>query len=49
MMDDLLEKLRTGDVEVRATRRRSNKKRNESTDETEELSAADLLKNLNDD
>lgn len=45
MMDDLLEKLRTGEVEVRTTRRRSKKQRTEHTEE-EGLSAADLLKSL---
>lgn len=50
MMDNLLDKLRTGDDEVRTTRRRSRKhKRREQLDGEEspvELSAADLLKNL---
>lgn len=46
MMDNLLDKLRTGDVEVRTTRRRSRKPRREKTESTNDLSAADLLKSL---
>lgn len=49
MMDNLLDKLRTGDVEVRTTRRRSRKHKQRAVEEevpTDELSAADLLKSL---
>lgn len=47
MMDSLLDKLRTGDVEVRTTRRRSRKQREEQdSSETSSVSAADLLKSL---
>lgn len=47
MMDNLLDKLRTGDVEVRTTRRRSRKHKQRREDDTPtDISAADLLKSL---
>lgn len=46
MMDDLLDKLRTGEVEVRTTRRRSRKQRQADKDSTSDLSATELLKSL---
>jgi hypothetical protein len=47
MMDNLLDKLRAGDVEVRTTRRRSRKqKQREDDKDKNDLSAADLLKSL---
>ncbi len=46
MMDNLLDKLRTGDVEVRTTRRRSRKQRQENSEGATDISAADLLKSL---
>lgn len=47
MMDSLLDKLRSGEVEVRTTRKRSRKqKENLEDDEDNGVSAADLLKSL---
>ena len=46
MMDNMLDKLRLGDVEVRTTRRRSRKQRQERNEESTDLSAAELLKSL---
>jgi hypothetical protein len=47
MMDNLLDKLRSGDVEVRTTSRRSRKqKQREEDNASNDLSAADLLKSL---
>lgn len=47
-MDNLLDKLRAGDVEVRTTRRRSRKQKQREEDDKDknDLSAADLLKSL---
>lgn len=49
MMDNLLDKLRTGEVEVRTSRRRSRKHKQRADQEdmaTDDLSAAALLKSL---
>jgi hypothetical protein len=48
MMDNLLDQLRTGEVEVRSSRRRSRKTRriDEEEQQTSDLSAAALLKSL---
>lgn len=45
-MDNLLDKLRTGDVEVRTTRRRSRKHKKREDEDPLGMSAADMLKNL---
>jgi hypothetical protein len=44
MMDNLLDKLRSGEVDVKTSRNRSRKQRTE--EESEDVSAADLLKGL---
>lgn len=48
MMDNLLDQLRTGEVEVRSSRRRSRKtrRRDEEGEQASDLSAAALLKSL---